>query len=58
MFLGDARRRHSVPRKPWKEKTLSFVHVLHLSDVSFTKLLGTVMVGKEARGLLFVKEDG
>lgn len=41
-----------------KKKQLSFVHVLHLSDVSFTKLLGTVMVGKEARGLLFVKEDG
>lgn len=53
MFLGDARMRHSVPRKPWKEKK-----AYHLSDVSFTKLLGTVMVGKEACGLLFVKEDG
>lgn len=53
MFLGDARTRHSVPRKPWKEKK-----AYHLSDVSFTKLLGTVMVGKEACGLLFVKEDG
>lgn len=41
-----------------KEKKLGFVHVLHLSDVSFTKLLGSEMVGKEACGLWFVKEDG